>query len=272
MPIKRITAAVVAEMTPGTLTRDSEVRGFGIRYRARDLSYLVKTRINGRQRVLTIGRHGRGAWGPETARREAIRLLGMIRDGRDPAADRDQNKAAPDLTALSERYMTEYGRTHKKARTIVEDERLLKKHILPALGRCKARDIGRAEAARFHAGLRDTPVAANRALALLSAMFGWAEKVGERPDGTNPCRHIERYPEKGRERMLTPAELARLGDALDRSAQSWTDERKLAWHQDCDRQALEAGIPDREGRPGSRYACCAARPPRTGERLRRFAC
>jgi integrase len=183
----------------------------------------------------------------------------MIRDGQDPAADRDQSKAAPDLTALSERYMTEYGRPHKKKRTIVEveDERLLKKHILPALGRYKARDIGRAEAARFHAGLRDTPVAANRALALLSAIFGWAEKVGERADGSNPCRHIERYPEKGRERMLTPAELARLGDALDRAAQPWTDEGKLAWHQECEQQALEAGMPDRE-----RAAWVEARMPR----------
>ena len=35
-----------------------------------------------------------------------------------------------------------------------------------------------------------------------------------RMDGSNPCRHIERNPERGRERLLTPAELARLGDAL----------------------------------------------------------
>ena len=57
------------------------------------------------------------------------------------------------------------------------------------------RDIGRSEVARFHAGMRATPVGANRALALLSAILGWAEKVGERPEGSNPCRHVERYPE-----------------------------------------------------------------------------
>ena len=89
-PVKPIAEAVVADMAPRTPTRTSDVRGSGIRYRARHLSYLVETRISGRQCVLTIGRHGRGAWGPETARREAVRLLRMIRDGRGPAADRDQ--------------------------------------------------------------------------------------------------------------------------------------------------------------------------------------
>ena len=32
--------------------------------------------------------------------------------------------------------------------------------------------------------------------------------------GLNPCRRLEKYPEPGRERFLTPDELGRLGDAL----------------------------------------------------------
>jgi integrase len=51
-------------------------------------------------------------------------------------------------------------------------------------------------------------------LAVLSKMFNLAERWGLRPDGSNPCRHVERFAEKKRERMLSPAELARLGDAL----------------------------------------------------------
>jgi integrase len=35
-----------------------------------------------------------------------------------------------------------------------------------------------------------------------------------RPDGSNPCRHVEKFGERKRERMLSPAELARLGEAL----------------------------------------------------------
>src|SRR5271156_4984270 len=105
MATKRITAAAVETMASDSVLWDTKVRGFGIRHRARDRVYLVKTRIKGHQRILTIGRHGRGAWGPESARREAIRLLGLIRDGTDPATERDEAKAAPDLAAFAARYL-----------------------------------------------------------------------------------------------------------------------------------------------------------------------
>jgi len=241
--MRRITAPAVDTMPTGSVLWDTEVCGFGVRYRSRDRVYLVKTRINSRQRILTIGRHGRGSWGPESARREAIRLLGLIRDGKDPATDRDRAKAAPELTTLSERYVIEFATPHKKPRTVAEDRRLLKLHVLPALGHNKVREIGKPDVARFHAAMRATPVAANRALALLSSMLGWAEKVGERPDGTNPCRHVERYPEKPHERLLTAAELARLGDALERAAQPWTAASKAAWRLECVRQAAAMGTP-----------------------------
>ena len=257
MATKRITAAAIEAMAHSATIWDTEVRGFGVRHRARDRVYLLKTRIKGRQRILTIGRDGKGAWGPEKARREAIRLLGMIRDGKDPATERDDAKAAPDLTAFAARYLAEYARPHKKPRTIAEDERLLKLHILPALGAGKVREIGKADVARFHTGMQATPVAANRALAMLSAMLGWAEKVGERPDNSNPCRHVERYPEKPIERLLTAPELARLGDALDRAAQPWTDASRAVWREECERQADALEIA-----PGERAAWIKARMPR----------
>src|ERR1700687_3710375 len=105
MAARRITAAVIDAMKPGETVWDAEVRGFGIRHRARDAVYLLKTRINRQQRILTIGRHGRGAWGPEAARREAIRLLGLIRNSQDPATERDEAKVAPTLASFSLRYM-----------------------------------------------------------------------------------------------------------------------------------------------------------------------
>jgi integrase len=51
-------------------------------------------------------------------------------------------------------------------------------------------------------------------LAVLSKMFNLAERWGLRPDGLNPCRHVEKFGERKRERMLSPVELAQLGDAL----------------------------------------------------------
>jgi site-specific recombinase XerD len=82
------------------------------------------------------------------------------------------------------------------------------------LGRRPFVEIQREDVARFHHGLSATPYVANRTLAVLSKLFNWAEKHGLRPDGSNPCRHVEKYREGRRERFLSQAELGRLGDAL----------------------------------------------------------
>lgn len=230
---KRITADVVEAVSPGETVWDIEVRGFGVRRQSRDTVYVLKTRIAGAQRYLTIGRHG-SSWregkllGPALARREAQRLVGMIRDGKDPTQERDQAKTALSFAELAARYVTEYAEPRKKPRTLAEDARLLKLHILPAFSKMKARDIGKAEVARFHASLRAKPVAANRALALLSAIMTWAESVDERPEQSNPCRSVARFPERARERMLNAEELARLGAALDRAERGWTDDELSA--------------------------------------------
>ena len=45
-------------------------------------------------------------------------------------------------------------------------------------------------------------------------MFNLAEMWGLRPDGSNPRKHIKKYPEEKRERFLSPAELKRVGEVL----------------------------------------------------------
>src|SRR3954452_797579 len=45
-------------------------------------------------------------------------------------------------------------------------------------------------------------------------MFNLAEVWGLRPDGTNPRKHIKKYPEEKRQRFLSPAELKRVGEVL----------------------------------------------------------
>ena len=94
--------------------------------------------------------------------------------------------------------------------------------------------------------MRETPRRREPGACVAVGILGWAEKVGIRPDGSNPCRHVERYPEKAVERLLTAAELARLGDALERATQPWTDESRVAWRQECERQAEALGLPKAE--------------------------
>jgi integrase len=201
-----------------TVLWDTKLIGFGVRVqRGGGKSYVLHYRAGtGRGaplRKLTIGRHG-SPWTPETARREATTLRGLIEDGADPAADKMARREAPTMAELAERFLAEHAEAKRKASTAAEYRRLLDKIILRALGKRKVADVTRADVTKLHHANRSAPYQANRLLAVLSKMFNLAERWGLRPDGSNPCRHVEKFAERKRERMLSPAELARLGDAL----------------------------------------------------------
>ena len=110
--------------------------------------------------------------------------------------------------------------TKTKPRTAVEYRRLVENIIVPAFGHKRVREVTRGDVSRLHHEQRATPYAANRTLAVLSKMFALAEKWGERSDGSNPCRHVEKYVERKRERMLSAQEFGRLADALEASSRS----------------------------------------------------
>ena len=75
-------------------------------------------------------------------------------------------------------------------------------------------EVTRADVAKLHHDLRHIPYDANRCLEMISKMFNLAEMWGLRPDGSNPRKHIKKYPEEKRERFLSPAELRRVGEVL----------------------------------------------------------
>jgi integrase len=224
---KRAVDAAKARTTDSYLW-DRELPGFGLKVTpAGRKVYLVQYRLGGRKgctRRVTIGRHGEIT--PTFARAEAKRLLGEIAAGRDPAAERDKAKADKSLAVVLEQFMAEHVRPKLKASTAESYQRIAMLYVLPSVGRRSIGEVTRADIARLHHEMRDKPYQANRMLAMLSKFFGWAEKHGLRPDGSNPCRHVDRYPQEGRERFLSQAELGRLGDALreaekDKSCSSW---------------------------------------------------
>jgi integrase len=119
------------------------------------------------------------------------------------------------LDAFADRYLAEHAEPKKKPSSVVADRLNLKVHIRPALGKKRITAVTRADVAKFIHDMRATPVAANRCFALLSKMMSLAEAWGVRPDGSNPCRHVEKFPESKRERFLSIAELGKLGAALE---------------------------------------------------------
>ena len=206
---------------------DRELHGFGLKVTpAGRKVYLVQYRLGGRKgrtRRVTIGQHGELT--PTAARGEAKRLLGEIAAGRDPGAERDKAKADKTLGIVFDQFMTEHAKKLKTA-TVEEYQRLARLYIKPRLQNRAIGDLKRLDIVRLHQELSDKPYQGNRVLALLSVFFNWTEKHGLRPDGFNPCRHVEKYREGRRERFLSQAELGRLGDALrqaerDNSCSPW---------------------------------------------------
>ena len=71
------------------------------------------------------------------------------------------------------------------------------------------------------------PITANKAVKLLPHMYRLTEGWSLAPEGRTPCRSVEKYPERSRERFLTDAELTRLGQVLDRAARTGARRRRL---------------------------------------------
>jgi integrase len=119
--------------------------------------------------------------------------------------------------------MEEHAKVKKRQGSSQADETLLRLHILPQLGSMKVNAIDRRDIGQLHHAMRNRPGAANRTLALLSKMFNLAEKWGLRPDGSNPCRHVEKYRERKIERFLSNKELAQLGQVLAEAEHTQTE-------------------------------------------------
>ena len=196
-----------------TVFWDRDLPGFGIRvYPSGAKVYVVQTRVFGRSKRVTMGRHGKLS--ADQARKEATRIIARIKAGE--SAPLAEPSAAPTVADLAERYQREYVATHCKALTVSHYGLMLRKHIVPALGKLLVSEVERKHIMAFQYGLWDMPTVANRAVEILVKMFNLADAWGWRPSGRNPCRFVRRYKvEKHHERFLTPEELYRLGRALD---------------------------------------------------------
>lgn len=166
----------------------------------------------GRQRWLLLGRHG--VLTPHQARQHAQQFLARIAKGEDPAEDQKRDRSAPTVKTFSDRFLSDHVDVHNKPATRRHVRSDLKNHILPAFGKRPIESISHSDVSRLHLSLKETPVAANRMLRVLSKMFNQAELWGYRAAHTNPCRGVTKYRERRRERFLSPAELTALGKAI----------------------------------------------------------
>jgi integrase len=252
---KKIGLREVRALGPGEEAWDSAVAGFGARRQSGEhVSYVLMYRRDGRKRRYTIGRHG-SPWTPETARAEAVRLLGEIVKGADPAADKRQAREAMTVAELCDAYLadanagrllTRRGQA-KKASTLAIDVGRIERHIKPLLGRLAVVAVDRTDVERFMhdvaagktaaraktgkkrglARVTGGRTAATRAVGLLGSIFGYAVKHRIRPD--NPAHGVQRFADGKRDRRLSDDEYARLGAALREAGKARQDKPEAIW-------------------------------------------
>lgn len=214
----KLSKSLIAALDPtdhDVVVWDSSLPGFGLRAKSSGVKTFVIQYRNraGRSRRLSIGNLGKVTL--DQARKEAVRLLGQVATGHDPAEERGMLRKSETLGQLADVYMRDHCAGRCKPRTIAAHEWLLKKFIRPKLGRRKLLDLRPADIAKLHADLQATPYNANRVLGLLRAMLNCAERWEMIPRGSNPAAVIKPYPERKRERFLSTDELTVLLKTLE---------------------------------------------------------
>jgi integrase len=194
-------------------------------YPAGAKGFVLSYRVHGRKRLMVLGAYG--VLTLDQARREARKLLVAVEAGGDPLNDRWKESKGQTVRELCLAYLERHAKPHKK--TWKDDERRVRKYLLPAWGNLKARAIGRADAAALHSRIGETHrYEANRVLELVSKMFELAWRWGFVPEGhANPARGIDSFKEEKRDRWVTPEELPRLALAIDQETNPYA--RAALW-------------------------------------------
>jgi integrase len=165
------------------------------------------------KRRVTLG--STGTLTPDQARKAAADLLAGIRLGKDPAGDRRKARQTPTVSEVIKRYLAEEVDPKRKPGTAALYRDYLTRLVEPELGKLRVTEITRFEVARLHRTIGATrPVTANRVLATLSGVFGFAGREELVLRGFNPTEGIESFRERARERYLAIEELERLGSAI----------------------------------------------------------
>lgn len=176
---------------------------------------LAYTTVQGRRRKPALGRYGELT--VEQARDLARDWLANVRRGEDPSATRMQDRRAPSMADLCARFMSEYSEPRNSPSTIKGNRDRIRGHVLPKLGAVKVHEVTRPQIATMIGAMAETPRAANLLLSLLRKMFNMAEVWGYRPDGSNPCLHVPRFPARNHSHFITDDEMRRLYAYLDKA-------------------------------------------------------
>lgn len=146
-------------------------------------------------------------------REKAKAYAKAISEGRDPEAE---ERAAQHVDTLHDFAMREYFPHAKgtlKAGSYSWYLETYKRYLERTLGLMDLAKIARRDVKIFHESMRETPYAANRALAILRAILSYAAEDCEAIPA-NPASKIKRFKERARECRLTAEEMGKIVTAI----------------------------------------------------------
>jgi integrase len=239
---KRVVDAIRTPASGELYVWDTELKGFGVRKMPSGVAaFLIRYRNGrGRDRKMVLGRVG--VLTPDEARALARDRLADVAHGQDPSVDRKTDKAAMDVRALCELYLSKAakglilgkGGRPKKPSTLSRDISNINRHILPLLGNRIVADLrssdiqdfmddivdGRTALVEKSFKLRGKSIvsggrgAAARTVGLLGGIMTFARKSGIIEQ--NPVTGVHRPADQKNEVRLKPDDYARLGTILAR--------------------------------------------------------
>ncbi|MGN8198138.1 tyrosine-type recombinase/integrase [Salinisphaera sp. RV14] len=197
--------------------RDTIVPGFLCKITpTRRKVFMLQYRTNsGVRRKPALGQFGELT--VEQARSLAQDWLAEVRRGGDPGHDKVEARKAPTVKELCSRFMEDHSKLHNKPSTQKGYQYQIDRFIVPAFGSKKTHEVTRQDITALMKRLEKSPTQANHVLACVRKMFNLAELWGYRPDGSNPCRHVPKYPEKGATRLITDEQMIKLFAYLDKA-------------------------------------------------------
>jgi hypothetical protein len=120
---------------------------------------------------------------PDEARQTARMAMSRVRLGGDPAAERSAGRRQITVAALVEEFITDHVEAKRKPNTAANYAGILQGLVVPEIGPRKVDTITRATLARMHLALKTTPYRANSMVAIVGAMYGYAQSKHIVPEG-----------------------------------------------------------------------------------------
>ena len=214
----RMVEAAKAPASGQRFVRDPKTPGLALRVTAGGAkAFVFEGRIKGRVRRVTLGAY------PDlsvaAARDRVTELRAAVIRGENPADERRDTFRQSTFKELAQRFLEQHSKPRK--RSWKEDERRLKQH-LAAWNTRRVEDIALPDVLQVQRNVASAsgPYESNRTMALVRVIFRKARIWGV--IASNPAEGIELYPEKKRERFLSPAEMRRVLTAIQ-------NESDIAW-------------------------------------------